>query len=161
MSKDKDLKSLRKILERLNLNHLNFIEKDAIYKTQSDTSLHETDRTPIIVENLDSDVGRRESCQHRLWSTDLGGVAQTNREGRSSWKLTNYICASEIRGLSDPVSFVATAISAQPATMTYEVESVGEDIELTVYSWDVNGDPAPSTRYSWRLWAPGGGPIID
>ena len=163
MHDDKDLKNLVRALDRYNidLDRIEFIERDALYKEHQSVVMHESDRTPVFVDPESAgDHGPRERCQIRQSSRDIGGVAKTNTEGHLLWRLSDYVCDT-IGGYEEPISFVATANRSTPVIMTCKVRSVGHDIQIDVWSWEVSGDPAPSVRFSWRCWAVGGGIIVD
>lgn len=155
MSKDdKNVAELQRALAKLDLHlpELNFIERDALSNVEG-TQFHVTDRTPVI---FDPDVssgsgGPREFC-FAGQSMDIGGKAATGADGKMRWKLSNYICDLGQIIIEEPIAFVATARSTTPVVMTTNTISVGNDLEIDVFSWDQSGNPSPGKRYSWRCW---------
>ena len=79
------LEALRKIFRDLGLDFpgFHFIEQDALY-TRHDSTIHEVDRTPVIVLDDGSGGGSGEvptRCFAK-GSIDLGGQATTDSAGR-------------------------------------------------------------------------------
>jgi hypothetical protein len=149
-----NIEELMKALQAFDLPllDLNFVVRDALSNTTR-TQIHITDRTPVI---LDPDIGggdsNREFCNVGD-GIDIGGKSSTGNDGKTHWKLSNFICESSAITVDEPVAFVATARADRPIVMTSETVAVGNDLEIDVYSWDINGNPAPGTRFSWRCWA--------
>ncbi|MDH3264354.1 MAG: hypothetical protein OEM24_10175, partial [Paracoccaceae bacterium] len=83
---------------------------------------------------------------------DIGGKSVTGSDGKMRWKLSNYICDLGRIVIEEPVAFVATPRATTPFLMTSITVSLGNDLEIDVFSWDVNGNPAAGTRFSWRCW---------
>jgi hypothetical protein len=87
---------------------------------------------------------------------DVAGQSDTGNNGRLTWKLSTYVCISEVRDrhieVSMPASFVATANSPQPLfiTATIAIPDPPTDLIVEVYSWNHDGTPAPNVRFSWR-----------
>jgi hypothetical protein len=137
----------------LDLPSLNFIEKDALSNVEG-TRFHITDRTPILVPD-DSPShgggGPREFCFSGQ-AMDIGGKAVTGSDGKMRWILTNYICEDALRVIDEPVAFVATPRATGPVLMTSNTVSTGNDLVIDVFSWNTDGTPAASTRFSWRCW---------
>lgn len=82
---------------------------------------------------------------------DVSGFTQTLANGQIVFRLTNFRCpAGEI--YSAPINVVATPISAKPFFLTVMQAFVnnGTDVEITVFSWDANGAPAPNIAFNWR-----------
>ncbi len=91
---------------------------------------------------------------------DLSGGSVTGSAGRTTWRLSNFVCRES--GLDEglavdfPVSFVATPLSDKPAYITVKFLGVvtPKDLDIEVYSWDSQGNPAPFTYFYWRCRIP-------
>jgi hypothetical protein len=82
---------------------------------------------------------------------DVSGFAQTQNNGQVTFRLSNFLCpAGEIFSL--PINVLATPISAKPffVTVMHVLVNNGTDVEITVFSWDANGAPAPNVAFNWR-----------
>lgn len=82
---------------------------------------------------------------------DVSGFAQTLENGRNVFKLSDFLCpAGEVFSL--PINIVATPISRKPffLTVTHILINNGTDVEITVFSWNANGAPAPGIPFNWR-----------
>ena len=82
---------------------------------------------------------------------DVSGFAQTQANGQAVFKLSNFLCpAGEIFSL--PINVLATPISPKPffLTVMHKLVNNGADVEITVFSWDANGAPAPGITFNWR-----------
>jgi hypothetical protein len=103
-------------------------------------------------------------CIPNFDGIDLSGGSYTDSSGRMTWRLSNFVCAPEGGPAVDfPVSFVATPLSDKPAYITVKYVGLGPqpgDIAIDVFSWDAQGNPAPSTSFYWRCRLPFGTPII-
>ena len=136
----------------LPLLDLNFVVRDALSNTTR-TQIHITDRTPVVFDpDISGGDGIREFCNVGD-GIDIGGKSATGSDGKTRWRLSNFICESAAINVDEPVAFVATARADRPVVMTSETVSVGNNLEIDIYSWDINGNPAPGTRFSWRCWA--------
>jgi hypothetical protein len=136
----------------LDLPSLNFIERDALSNVEG-TRFHVTDRTPILVPDDASHAGGgpREFC-FAGQAMDIGGKSITGSDGKMRWTLKDYICEDPLMFIEEPVAFVATPRAAGPVMMTSTTVSTGNDLVIDVFSWNTNGTPAASTRFSWRCW---------
>lgn len=82
---------------------------------------------------------------------DVSGFAQTQNNGQVTFRLSSFLCpAGEIFSL--PINVLATPISEKPFFMTVmqKLLNNGTDVEITVFSWDANGAPAPNIAFNWR-----------
>lgn len=82
---------------------------------------------------------------------DVSAMAQTLSNGRNVFRLTNFLCpAGEIFSL--PINVVATPLSSKPfyLTVLQSLVNNGADVEITVFSWNANGTPAPNVPFNWR-----------
>jgi hypothetical protein len=92
---------------------------------------------------------------------DVGGLSETDANGKVTLHLSDYTCRSGGRDhgryFGQPTVFVATPRSSSPVfitsrqrTIETQVEFEANDIEIDAYSWDAEGKPAPSVPFSWR-----------
>ena len=82
---------------------------------------------------------------------DVSGFAQTQASGQVVFKLSTFLCpAQEIYSL--PINVLVTPISQKPvfATVMHKLINSDTDVEITVFSWDPNGAPAPGVTFNWR-----------
>ena len=150
----KNFETLTKALQAFGipLPEINFVVRDALSNTTR-IQIHETDRTPVVFDpDIGGGDGIREICSFSN-GIDTGGKSVTGSDGKTRWRLSHFICESGAIKVEEPVAFVATARADRPVIMTSETVSVGNDLEIDIYSWDINGNPAPGTRFSWRCWA--------
>jgi hypothetical protein len=91
---------------------------------------------------------------------DLSGGSVTDSAGRMTWILSNFVCPENIPGrgfpIEFPVSFVATPLTDKPCyiTVKFIVPTIPNDVIIEVYSWDKQGESAPSTPFYWRCRIP-------
>ena len=86
---------------------------------------------------------------------DVSGVCSTDSNGKSVFRLTTFV-GVEIDP-AEPINIVATPrgsapvfLTAEHAIVTVTVGGISKDIEITVYAWDSNGNPAPNVGFDWR-----------
>jgi len=81
---------------------------------------------------------------------DIAGASTTNNDGKFTWRLNNFVCWEDEYGV--PISFVATPHSQSPICLTIDIDylSLPGDVVVKVFTWDLNGRPAPKIRFSWR-----------
>jgi hypothetical protein len=88
-------------------------------------------------------------------SLDVSGVCSTGSDGRGVFRVMTFI-PYELEALAEPVHIVATPRGSVPSFLTVEHTLVSSDtseagdIEITVYAWDPNGNPAPGVVFDWR-----------
>lgn len=152
MTDKKNLENLSSALAKLglNLSDLNFVQRDSLSALQS-VRVHEVDRTPVIFDPDLGSGGLKEKCSPSQ-GFDVGGKSSTGATGHLTWKLSNYVCESPRSLFLEPASFVATAQSESPVVMTTKTLSSGDDLVIKVFSWLMNGNPAPNVRFTWRCW---------
>lgn len=60
----------------------------------------------------------------------------------------------ELQNLAEPVHIVATPHGSVASFLTVDHALMGDsasgDVEITVYAWDSNGNPAPDIAFDWR-----------
>jgi hypothetical protein len=87
---------------------------------------------------------------------DASGSSTTGSNGSVVVPLSSVLC--EIPTLAAPVNVQATVRGTAPAflTMTYALvpnpnfPTSFNDVNITVYTWDANGKPAPNVVFDWR-----------
>jgi hypothetical protein len=87
---------------------------------------------------------------------DLSGMSTTDSVGRMMWRLSKFLCSREkIPPIDFPDNFVTTPFAGDPVYMTVvpHIELL-PDLVYEVYSWDKNGEPAPSIHFYWRCRFP-------
>lgn len=142
----------------LELPDLTFVQRDSLYVVDQSVRIHEVDRTPVF---LDPDLGPGDGVKAQCFvrrGLDVGGRARTGDVGRLTWKLSDFVCDGQ--SVAEPASFVATAQSDSAVVLTTKTVSTGDDLVIEVFSWDINGNPAPNVRFAWRCWTQTP-PIID
>jgi hypothetical protein len=82
---------------------------------------------------------------------DVSGLATTANNGQSVFRLTDFLCPSEI-SFSQPVNVVATPFSSTPCflTVVHSILNNGADVEIKIFAWDANGAAAPNVSLNWR-----------
>src|SRR5689334_15577543 len=86
---------------------------------------------------------------------DVSGFSQTGANGQAIFRLTSFLCRATQTFIL-PINVLATPISQQPVflTVTHVLVNNGGDVEITVFSWDANGAPAPEVAFDWRCRVP-------
>ncbi len=84
---------------------------------------------------------------------DVSGVSSTDGTGKGVFRLSTFV-GGELAP-AEPINIVSTASGTVPVFLTVEhtIVTAGifpEDIEVTVYAWDSNGNPAPNAIFEWR-----------
>ena len=136
----------------IDLPGIYLLRRNSLYHADEAVQVQEVDLTPQFV---DPDVvGAGLPRRRCLGSTaiDLGGRAVTDASGKLTWKLADFVCEFARYTYSEPVSFVATPLSADPVSLTALVRSIGSDLVVEVFSWDASGAAAPRVGFSWRCW---------
>jgi hypothetical protein len=82
----------------------------------------------------------------------VAGFSGTLPEGTTSFFLSEYHCSSFPVG--EPVVFIATPRTPLPVFLTYRTSIITgpnnlPDVEITLWAWDPNGNPAPNTPFRW------------
>jgi hypothetical protein len=92
---------------------------------------------------------------------EIGGVAATRSDGKRVFRLREFSCIGQIT-FDHPVNVVATPLSSQPFFLTVihalvlpdPNNSNLNDVEITVFAWDANGNAAPNIAFDWRCRVP-------
>lgn len=86
---------------------------------------------------------------------DVSGIYSTDSTGKGVFRLATFV-GGELAP-AEPINIVATAQGTVPLFLTVEYIIVNAgtpnnpvDIEVTVYAWDSNGNPAPNAIFDWR-----------
>ena len=86
---------------------------------------------------------------------DVSGSSSTGTDGKRAFRLSDYVCFQH-RLLQAPVNVLATPSSTAPFFVTTSHALVDpndllkSDVEITVFGWDANGNPAPNLAFHWR-----------
>ncbi|MEM9740493.1 MAG: hypothetical protein AAF829_11545 [Pseudomonadota bacterium] len=139
----------------LDIGILNFVERDALSTNHSPVTIHQTDRTPVVVDpDIGGDGSPRESCSTRFATVDICGLTRTGRDGSVRWKLSDYQCGpiSQETAYEQPHGFVATAMTSSPVLVTARQRLLDNDVEFDVFTWQTDGMPAERIQFSWRYW---------
>ncbi|HEX4310654.1 MAG TPA: hypothetical protein VHZ25_11545 [Acidobacteriaceae bacterium] len=87
---------------------------------------------------------------------DASGSSATGAGGTVTFPLSSVLC--ELVFLAAPINVQATVRGTTPAflTMAYALVPVPNspgtytDLNITVYTWDASGKPAPNVDFDWR-----------
>lgn len=81
------------------------------------------------------------------------GNGQTDSDGRLEIDLKDFVCLLDGRAqperIDAPLYFVATPRKAEPVLLTFTTNQTN----VTVYSWNTSGEPAPRIRFQWHCCA--------
>jgi hypothetical protein len=82
---------------------------------------------------------------------DVSGVANTGSDGKSRFRLTNFICPAGEK-FELPINVVATPLSSTPCFLTVNRFLVdnGADVEIQISTWNADGTAAPTVSFDWR-----------
>jgi len=82
---------------------------------------------------------------------DVAGFWLTGPDGKSEFKLTNFLCPAGAIFMQ-PINLVATPLSSKPCFLTagHSLLGNGADVEIKILTWDASGDPAPNVSFNWR-----------
>jgi hypothetical protein len=129
---------------------LELVRRNSLFQDES-VQVQVLDLTPEVFDpEIGAGGGQRETCQD-VTAIDVAGQSSTGADGTRRWRLKDFICGG--RNVQRPVSFVATAATGRPVTVTARIVSPGPDLEVDVFTWTPAGDPAPNVSFSWRCWA--------
>ena len=83
---------------------------------------------------------------------DVTGIAASGSDGKSSFRLTSFLCPEGNFRFGFPVNVVATPLSATPCfpTLVHTLVNNGADVEIQVSTWDADGAAAPNVSFDWR-----------
>jgi hypothetical protein len=92
---------------------------------------------------------------------DVAGNAFTGADGKRVFLLSDFLCETENTYL-EPVNLIATPRSENPCYTTTTWKLVPDvahgnpnlfiDVEITVFTWNPDGSPAPNVSVDWRCW---------
>jgi len=97
---------------------------------------------------------------------DVGGHSSTGADGTATVLVSNFVCNFTTYNYSEPINVVATPRTASPVFLTLThtlVTQTGQfnDIQINVFTWDTNGNPAPNVSFDWRCRAAVAAKIIQ
>lgn len=114
-----------------------------------------TDRASVTSREIGTTGDSTKVCAPRA-ALDVGGTSRTAANGRVKFRLSDYHCLEAIV-VFNPVNFVATPQSKVPAFLTSVQTLTGspfDDVSITVFSWDANGNPMQTVSFDWRCFVP-------
>jgi len=95
-------------------------------------------------------------CVSPVTLLDASGRSFTGSNGKVTFSLSDFIC-SDINSFSEPVNLLGTPHMASPCfvTMTHQIvpnpnSPTFNDVQITAFSWNAAGKPAPSISFDWR-----------
>lgn len=96
-------------------------------------------------------IGIRPNRCYQTNVLDVSGVATTGNDGRSVFRLTDFLCHAGER-FSQPINVVATPLSSAPhfPTVVHSLLDNGADVEIKISMWDAGGAPAANVSFDWR-----------
>ena len=88
----------------------------------------------------------------------VNGTVSTNHDGEAKMTLSDHIC-SFVQGPASrilyhgPLNFLVTPSSLQPSMFSAMARIIenGNDIEMSINSWDKNNKPLPHISFYWQL----------
>ncbi len=83
---------------------------------------------------------------------DVSGALTTAANGQLVFPISDVVCFPLVNTLAEPVNVVVTPRSTGPffVTQTHALVNNNSDVQITVYSWDAAGKPAPGVAFDWR-----------
>lgn len=136
------------------LPHFDFVQRISLYDQTKASLKSRTIPTDVVVSEdfgpTTEGVGTTNCVEYE--AVDVAGQAQTDDEGKMTWRLTDFICAGTDRKVEGPASFVATPITMEPTYLTTRIviPNQADDLIVHVFTWDSSGSPAARIRFSWR-----------
>jgi hypothetical protein len=90
---------------------------------------------------------------------DVSGVSYTLADGKRSFLISDVVCFDPVFpwALAEPVNVIATPRTEKPFFLTRTHALVASqsnnDLQITVFAWDANGNAAPNVVFDWRCRA--------
>jgi hypothetical protein len=93
---------------------------------------------------------------------EAAGVSSTLADGKRVFQVSDVLCPEGVLwSFGEPINVVATPLADSPTllTMTYSLISQGPDpsfqpdVQMTVFTWNADGSPAPNVVFDWRCRA--------
>ena len=83
---------------------------------------------------------------------DVCGSSSTAADGSLIFQISQVVCFPEVRVLAEPINVVVTPRSSGPffVTQTHALVNGDADVEISVFTWDAAGKPAPNIAFDWR-----------
>lgn len=89
---------------------------------------------------------------------DASASSTTGTSGSVNFLLSSAICLPLVRSLAAPINLQATVRATTPSFLTVSYALVPDpnstnsynDLQITVYTWDANGNPASNVTFDWR-----------
>jgi hypothetical protein len=90
------------------------------------------------------------------------GVSSTLADGKRVFQVSDVVCPEGVLwSFGEPINVIATPLAESPIflTMTYSLVPQGPDpsfrpdVQMTVFTWNADGTPAPNVSFDWRCRA--------
>jgi hypothetical protein len=83
---------------------------------------------------------------------DVSGVSSSAANGQLIFAISQFVCFPQLHALAEPINVVATPRSAGAffVTQTHTLVNNNTDVQISVYTWDAAGNPAPDVSFDWR-----------
>lgn len=93
---------------------------------------------------------------------DVSGYSFTGADGKRIFLLSEFICTDAVPLYLEPANVVVTPNATSPcyATMSRRLTpnpnapGIFSDVQITVFTWDPSGAPAPNIGFDWRCRVP-------
>ena len=107
-------------------------------------------RMPSVTTHKNILINRFNTCFNNN-CLDVNGFSITGNNGQSVFRLTQFICPHGER-YEHPISVVATPFSSKPffLTVLHSLINNNTDVEIRIFAWDPNGNPAAGVPVNWR-----------
>jgi hypothetical protein len=101
-------------------------------------------------------------CSPGVGLLEATGVSSTLADGKRVFHVSDVICPQGASfGFAEPINVVATPLAENRTflTMTYSLipqgpdPSIHPDVQMTVFTWNADGSPAPNVVFNWRCRA--------
>jgi hypothetical protein len=98
------------------------------------------------------------TCEVGAAVLDVHGFSSTGGDGKIVLSLREFICVPVPSAIafSNPASVVATPRSEGPVFLTTShvvTPANFTDVQITVFAWNTNGQPAPDVHFDWHCRA--------
>jgi hypothetical protein len=109
----------------------------------------------ITSRDIDTTGDSSKSCGRISLAFEVKGGSQTAADGTATFSLSDFFCPRTVT-FGHPINFVATPRSRIPVFLTslQRLTASRDDVTVTVFAWDANGDPLGSVAFYWRCFVP-------
>jgi hypothetical protein len=107
------------------------------------------------------------TCSRQI-EFDASGVSSTLADGKRVFRVSDIVCSGIFQhpltqiGYVEPINVVATPRAERPVFLTMtsspvppgpQLPPAAPDVQITVFTWEANGVPAPNVEFDWRCRA--------